>query len=248
MWSGPRKRLQRQVAIYEERLQCLTEDYEALSRQISSETNAKVKNDFRRQLALVEEELEQAELEQQRLWAKLRSLEAEPIYTPEPEPEPLLPTPNPRIHIQSSYFIGLPRQLSKYLLPCGTTIFLVSLWLYLGHIGVSVADEPGILPEGIRQKLAVYGCIGGLATGLSLHLTTYLRQRSTRLNAIRLLIHGTVASLLGGISWYLLELSIHNTLDEARYGEGATLGANICIFISLFVLWLPLAFSPSSNR
>jgi hypothetical protein len=248
MWSETKKqRLQQQLKIYEERLQWLTEDYGALSQQISYETNAKAKNDLRRQLALIEKDIEQAEQEQSQIYAKLQSLEFE-RPSPQVDPKPALPNRSAsHSYKPPPYSVRLPQKISRYVLSFGASVILVLLWTYLKSQGNSVVNEPSILSGEIIQKLCLYGGIGGLITVLLWYLAAFLQQQATQLNIRKLLVHCVVGAIAGCIAWYLPEQVIHNTYNEARYGEGATFSASFCLLASLLILWIPLVFSSASD-
>jgi hypothetical protein len=252
MWlETKKKRLQQQIDFYEERLQCLTEDYGALSRQISFESNAKAKNDLHRHLAAVAKDIERAEQEQSQLHAKLQSLEFEPPPSPLPPSLPRAPRAVfSRLIVPHSdnpfSLIRAPHKLSTYLPAFGTTVLLVVLWGYLKSRGNSVVDETSILPDEIRQKLGLYGGGGALITVLLWHVTAF-SQQAARLNFRTLLVRCGVGAIAGFIAWYLPERLIHNTYNPALYGEGATYSAGFCLLASLLMLWIPLVFRSNSD-
>ncbi len=270
MWTDlTQKRIKKQADANEERLQCLTEDYAALSRQISYVENAKSKNDIRRQLVSIQEEIGQVELEQQWLYSKLRSLSNESVRPATQQdkspsqrasalaqkvrsraPASVQERPSQTFHnkkARSLIFSSLSTRRWEYAVASGITIALSLWWTSLGRAGRLFADRPGTMPGDIVETLTEYGYRGGLVAAFCLSAFTifqsYLRQRAITISLVRLFIYCTLGTVLGGLSWHLAELSINCQLNPYQCGMGAIRGSRICIALSLLALWIPLLLS-----
>ena len=269
MWTDlMQKRVRKQADANEERLECLAEDYAALSRQISYVDNAKSKNDIRRQLISIQEEISQVELAQQQLYSRLGVLSPERVraLTQEDRPPsrltnaskqkvrrdltPAQERPVPTRHrkeVHSSILASLSTRNWEYVLAICATVALILWWTGLGQRGHSVVDSaPGIvMAEDAARTVAIYGCGGGFITAFFLSafsiFQSYLRQRSIKINLLKLSSYCALGILLGGLSCYLAEvLLVDCQLDQYQCGEGAIRGSVICILLSLIALWLPL--------
>lgn len=248
MYAGSRRKLlEQQIITCEKRLQRLTEDYEVLSEQISFEGNLKAKNDIRRQLAATQNEITEVELEQEKIYAKLRILN-DREKPPEPQPHPPvppIPVPPPS---PTPPYPSPPYWLLKYLIAFGTSVLLVVMWTYLGSAVRFELDD--LMGDKLLTR-ATQGFIGGLFTGLLLYLTTFLQsytlQRPGRFNSARLMGFCAVAALVGSVSWFLPELFFQQVGNEENDGKGASYGTTICIFFSLLALWIPLSLNSYSR-
>lgn len=238
--TSKRHILTEQINAYETQLQRLMEDYKSSQGQLGLEVNPVTKNAIRRQILELEKEIEETQKKHDEFVAKIQQLDSK-IYAPRHQNEYLQPKPRsevpslspslpvPGITIRLGWF-------SRYLPFIAFTLITLLLWYILAVHGISLHSEIRN-PDEYKNRLTLYGLLGGTTNGILLFLTTKLRNSSQKLlagtNLIRAIIYCGSGALLGSVAWYITESNVQRQGNPANYGNGAEHGAIICTMISI---------------